>query len=72
LPYTVEEAAAALGIGNGLIYDEARTGRFRSKKAGVRRVIGRLHLLEWLDGDSAVPSCLRLLPRPIVSFSSRS
>jgi excisionase family DNA binding protein len=54
LAYTVEEAAAALGIGRDLIYDEIRTGRLRSKKAGARRVIGRHHLLEWLDSDSAV------------------
>jgi excisionase family DNA binding protein len=53
LAYTVEEAAAALGIGRDLIYDEIRTGRLRSKKAGARRVIGRHHLLEWLDSDSA-------------------
>lgn len=52
LAYTVEEAAAALGIGRDLIYDEIRTGRLRSKKAGARRVIGRHHLLEWLDSDS--------------------
>jgi len=53
LACTVEEAAAALGIGRDLIYDEIRTGRLRSKKAGARRVIGRHHLLEWLDSDSA-------------------
>jgi hypothetical protein len=41
----------ALGIGRDLIYDEIRTGRLRSKKAGARRIIGRHHLLEWLDGD---------------------
>jgi hypothetical protein len=40
----------ALGIGRDLIYDEIRTGRLRSKKAGTRRIIGRHHLLEWLDG----------------------
>lgn len=51
LAYTIEEAAAALGIGRDLIYDEIRTGRLRSKKAGARRIIGRHHLLEWLDSD---------------------
>ena len=56
LAYTVEEAAAALGIGRDLIYDEIRTGRLRSKKAGARRVIGRHHLLEWLDSDSSTMS----------------
>jgi excisionase family DNA binding protein len=51
LAYTVEEAAAILGIGRDLIYDEIRTGRLRSKKAGARRIIGRHHLLAWLDGE---------------------
>jgi excisionase family DNA binding protein len=52
LAYTVEEAAAVVGVGRDLLYDEIRTGRLRSKKAGSRRVIARHHLLEWLDGDS--------------------
>ena len=51
LAYTVEEAAAVVGVGRDLLYDEIRTGRLRSKKAGTRRVIARHHLLEWLDGD---------------------
>jgi excisionase family DNA binding protein len=51
LAYTVEEAAAVVGVGRDLLYDEIRTGRLRSKKAGARRVIARHHLLEWLDGD---------------------
>ena len=51
LAYTVEEAAMVLGIGRDLIYDEIRTGRLRSKKAGARRIIARHHLLEWLDSD---------------------
>ncbi len=55
LAYTVEEAAAILGIGRDLIYDEIRTGRLRSKKAGARRIIGRHHLLEWLDIDQREP-----------------
>jgi excisionase family DNA binding protein len=55
LAYTVEEAAEVLGIGRDLIYDEIRTGRLRSKKAGARRVIARHHLLEWLDSDLPKP-----------------
>jgi excisionase family DNA binding protein len=51
LAYTVEEAAVVLGIGRDLIYDEIRTGRLRSKKAGARRIIARHHLLEWLDSN---------------------
>lgn len=41
LANTVEEAAAALGIGRDRTYDEIRTGRLRSKKVGARRVKGR-------------------------------
>ena len=55
LAYTVEEAAAVVGVGRDLLYDEIRTGRLRSKKAGARRVIARHHLLEWLDGDVGEP-----------------
>ena len=51
LAYTVEEAALVVGVGRDLLYDEIRTGRLRSKKAGSRRVIARHHLLEWLDSD---------------------
>jgi len=53
LAYTVEEAAAVVGVGRDLLYDEIRTGRLRSKKAGSRRVIARHHLLEWLDGENS-------------------
>lgn len=56
LAYTVEEAALILGVGRDLLYDEIRTGRLRSKKAGARRVIARHHLLEWLDSDRPEPS----------------
>jgi excisionase family DNA binding protein len=55
LACTVAEAATILGIGRDLLYDEIRTGRLRSKKAGARRIIGRHHLLEWLDGDQREP-----------------
>ena len=56
LAYTVEEAALVVGVGRDLLYDEIRTGRLRSKKAGSRRVIARHHLLEWLDSDFADPA----------------
>lgn len=51
LAYTVEEAASILDVGRDLLYDEIRTGRLRSRKAGARRVIARHQLLEWLDSD---------------------
>jgi excisionase family DNA binding protein len=50
LAYTVEEAAALVGVGRDLLYDEIPTGRLRSKKAGCRPVMARHQLLEWLDG----------------------
>jgi excisionase family DNA binding protein len=52
LAYTVDEAAAVVGVGRDLLYAEIRTGKLRSEKAGARRVIARHHLLEWLDGDT--------------------
>ena len=51
MAYTVEQAAAMLGIGRDLIYDEIRKRHLRSKKVGARRIIGRHHILEWLDAD---------------------
>ena len=53
LAYTVEEAALVVGVGRDLLYDEIRTGRLRSKKAGSRRIVARHHLVEWLDSDFA-------------------
>jgi excisionase family DNA binding protein len=51
MAYTVEEAASMLEIGRDLIYDEIRNGHLHSKKVGARRIIGRHHILEWLDAD---------------------
>jgi excisionase family DNA binding protein len=56
MAYTVEEAAAMLAIGRDLIYDEIRNGHLRSKKVGARRIIGRHHILEWLDADECEPT----------------
>jgi excisionase family DNA binding protein len=52
LAYSVDEAAAVLGVARETIYELIRTGELRSRKAGSRRIIGRHHLLEFLDGGS--------------------
>jgi excisionase family DNA binding protein len=49
LAYSVDEAAAVLGIARETIYELIRTGQLRSRKAGSRRIIGLHHLLEFLD-----------------------
>jgi excisionase family DNA binding protein len=51
LAYSVDEAAAVLGIARETIYELIRTGQLRSRKAGSRRIIGKHHLLEFLDGE---------------------
>jgi excisionase family DNA binding protein len=50
LAYSVDEAAAVLGVARETIYELIRSGELRSRKAGSRRIIGRHHLLEFLDG----------------------
>jgi excisionase family DNA binding protein len=52
IAYSVDEAAAVLGIARETIYELIRTGQLRSRKAGSRRIIGRHHLLEFLDNES--------------------
>lgn len=53
LAYSVEEAAAVLGIARETVYELIRLGQLRSRKAGSRRIIGRHHLLEFLDGGES-------------------
>jgi excisionase family DNA binding protein len=50
LAFSVDEAAAVLGVARETIYELIRTGELRSRKAGSRRIIGRHHLIEFLDG----------------------
>ena len=52
LAYSVDEAAAVLGVARETIYELIRLGELRSRKAGSRRIIGRHHLLAFLDGES--------------------
>ena len=54
LAYSVDEAATVLGIARETIYELIRTGQLRSRKAGSRRIIGRHHLLEFLDGGESI------------------
>ncbi len=54
LAYSVDEAAAVLGIARETIYELIRSGELRSRKAGSRRIIGRHHLLEFLDGGGSL------------------
>ena len=53
LAYSVDEAAAVLGVARETIYELIRTGQLRSRKAGSRRIIGKHHLLAFLDGEYA-------------------
>jgi len=39
LTYSVEEAAAALGIGRGLCYEMARDGRLPALRLGAKRLV---------------------------------
>ena len=55
LAYSVEEAAAALGVSRDVIYDQLRTGRLKSIKVGRRRIIGRHHIDEFLAGPERRP-----------------
>jgi len=54
LAYSVDEAATVLGIARETVYELIRSGELRSRKAGSRRIIGRHHLLEFLDGDGSL------------------
>ena len=51
LAYSPDEAAELLGISRELVHDLLRTGQLGSVKAGRRRLIGKHHLEEFLDGD---------------------
>lgn len=54
LAYSVDEAAIVLGVARETIYELIRTGELRSRKAGSRRIIGRHHLIEFLDGGESI------------------
>ncbi len=49
LVFSVEEAAAALGIGRSLAFELVRRGELPTVRLGRRRVIPRHLLVNWLD-----------------------
>jgi excisionase family DNA binding protein len=49
LVYSVDQAAAALGIGRNAIYEEMARGRLKSFKHGNRRRIARVDLVAFVD-----------------------
>jgi excisionase family DNA binding protein len=50
LAYSVDEAAAALGVSRELVYDLIRRGELYSRKLGRRRVVPRAALEALLAG----------------------
>jgi excisionase family DNA binding protein len=48
LAYSVDEAAAIIGLSRDLLYDQMRAGRLAYLKIGRRRVITRQHLEAFL------------------------
>jgi excisionase family DNA binding protein len=49
LLYRPEEAAATLGIGRSLIYEEIRLGRLRTVRIGRRRLIPPEYVAQYVE-----------------------
>lgn len=47
--YRPEEAAAALGVGRSLIYEEIRLGRLRTVRIGRRRLIPPEYIEQYVE-----------------------
>jgi excisionase family DNA binding protein len=56
LTYSVEEAAALLGIGRGLAYEMVRDGSLPGLRLGQRRILVPRRALEALLGSSSMAS----------------
>ena len=56
LTLSVEEAAHVLGIGRGLAYEMARTGRIPVIRMGRRMVVPRAQLEAMLAPEGLVPT----------------
>jgi excisionase family DNA binding protein len=56
LTYSVEEAAALLGIGRGLAYEMVRDGSLPGLRLGQRRILVPRGALEALLGSSSMAS----------------
>ena len=52
LAYSVDEAAAIIGLSRDLLYDQMRTGKLAYLKVGWRRIITRQHLEAFLAGPT--------------------
>ncbi|MFF7042295.1 helix-turn-helix domain-containing protein [Streptomyces massasporeus] len=47
--YRPEEAAAALGIGRSLVYEEIRLGRLQTVRIGRRRLIPPEYIAQYVE-----------------------
>ncbi|MGY4967029.1 helix-turn-helix domain-containing protein [Streptomyces sp. 900105245] len=47
--YRPEEAAAALGIGRSLVYEEIRLGRLQTVRIGRRRLVPPEYIAQYVD-----------------------
>jgi excisionase family DNA binding protein len=53
LAYSVDEAAAIIGLSRDLLYDQMRAGRLAYLKIGRRRIITRQHLEAFLTRQAS-------------------
>lgn len=51
LTYTVDQAAALLGIARGVAYEAVRTGEIPATRVGRRWLVPRRRFHAWLDGS---------------------
>ncbi|MCX5170506.1 helix-turn-helix domain-containing protein [Streptomyces antibioticus] len=49
LLYRPEEAAAALGIGRSLVYEEIRLGRLQTVRIGRRRLVPPEYVAQYIE-----------------------
>ncbi|WP_432193750.1 helix-turn-helix domain-containing protein [Streptomyces sp. bgisy027] len=49
LLYRPEEAAAALGIGRSLVYEEIRLGRLQTVRIGRRRLVPPEYVVQYVE-----------------------
>ncbi|MDQ4119672.1 MAG: helix-turn-helix domain-containing protein [Actinomycetota bacterium] len=52
LTYTVDQAAALLGIARGVAYESVRNGEIPATRVGRRWLIPRSRFHAWLDGEA--------------------
>ena len=50
LAYSIENAAATVGLSRTSIKQEIAAGRLRARKMGRRTLVRHIDLLRWLDG----------------------